>query len=479
MPKNILFLMTDEHRWDSMGYMDHPVLGTCTPNFDRLALEGAVFTHCYSPNPLCMPARNAIHAGLYTFQTGQMDNVGDWPMCFPTFTQALQKLGYRTALTGKIHAHECVGQDMDLTDKVWDDEVRALGFDDVVQTAGKTMAYNVQDSYTHYLQDHGLLYAYLEDIVERDEAARAGRKPWWPSILADEHYIDNYIGRKAVEWFESYDDDRPFFHMVSFCSPHTCFDAYQRALDDINFEQVRPPVANDNPEFYRDMRANYAAMIHIVDENVGRILEVLESRGWLEDTLIVFTADHGAMLGDLGKHSKTYWEDGSVRVPMLVRYKPWTGQRIVSDALVSCHDVPATILDFAAGEDRSQEYLPGCTSVSLRPFLTGAVDRVREAVYSENGGQFSRPWRMVDNGSHRYVWFTDTGEELLFDRRSDPHCLRNTASQPGMESVVDQMRRHLLDIHLSNPTPKTGRAGYSPHAPHTCDPARLLKFKPK
>jgi arylsulfatase len=471
--KNILFIMTDEHRWDSMGYMDHPVLSTCTPNFDGLAAEGAVFTHCYSPNPLCMPARNAIHTGLYTFQSGQMDNVGDWPMYFPTFTQALQKLGYHTALTGKIHAHEGVGYNIDLTDKVWDDEIRALGFDDVVQVAGKTMDFFVEDFYTHYLQDLGLLYAYREDIVNRVEAGR-GRSRWWPSILPEEHYIDNYIGRRAMEWFENYDGEKPFFHMVSFCSPHPSFDAYQSALDRIDAEQVVLPTANDRPEFYREMIANYAAQIHIVDENVGRILAVLESRGWLEDTLIMFTADHGAMLGDLGRHSKCQWEDPSVRVPMLVRYRPWTGPRVVSETLVSDHDVAATVLDFAAGEDRSREFLPGCSSVSLKPFLTGASDRVRDVAYSENGGQFMRPWRMLDNGSYKYVCLRDSGEELLFNMRSDPHCLENVASQPKMRPIVEDLRKRMLDIHLDHPSPKTGRAAYSPLVPHSISREKLV-----
>ena len=99
---NILFIMTDQHRWDYMGYMGQPTMRGLTPHFDRLASEGAAFTRCYSVNPLCMPARNAVHTGLYTFQSGQMDNVGDWPMNVPTFTQALQKLGYHTSLTGKL-----------------------------------------------------------------------------------------------------------------------------------------------------------------------------------------------------------------------------------------------------------------------------------------------------------------------------------------------------------------------------------------
>ena len=474
MPKkNILFIMTDEHRWDYMGYMDHPVMAGLTPNFDRLAREGTVFIQCYSPNPLCMPARNAIHTGLYTFQSGQMNNVGDWPMHLPTFTQALQRLGYHTALTGKIHAHEAVGYDIDLTDPVWDDQLHALGFDDVTQVAGKTMAFFTDDHYTHYLAERGLLRAYREDIVDRVEAGARGEPAWWPSILAEEHYIDNYIGRMAVEWFQDYEGERPFCHMVSFCSPHPSYDAYQSALDNVDAEAVPLPVANERAEHYREMIANYAAQIHIVDQNVGRLIQVLEERGWLDDTLIVFTADHGEMLGDSAKHAKCWWEDASVRVPMIVRCKQWADGGTISGAVVSCHDVTATMLDYATGGGSVESLLPQCSSASLGPLLRGAVDTTREVVYSENGGQFMRPWRMVDDGRLKYVWLLDTDEELLFDKRDDPHCLQNIVGQPGSEKTTARLRREMLRVHLDHPTPKAGRAAYSPLVPHKISRERL------
>ena len=472
MPQpNILLLMTDEHRWDTMGYMGCPALRT--PNLDRLAGEGAIFTQCYSPNPLCMPARNALHTGLYTFQSGQMDNVGDWPLGLPTFTQALQRLGYHTALTGKIHVHEGVGYDIDLTDARWDGEIRALGFDDVLQVAGKTMDFFVDDAYTHYLQEHGLLYAYREDIVRRTESARGDGA--WPSILPEEHYIDNYIGRNAVEWFSHYTRERPWFHMVSFCSPHPCYDAYRSMLDRVDAGQVRLPANNPDAELYRQTVANYVAQIQIVDDNVGRIVQALAARGWLDDTLILFVADHGEMLGDQGRWSKCYWEDASTRVPLFLRYRPWTGPRRVEETLVSVHDVAATIIHAAAGEDRGRrELLAGVAAPSrCSPFSPGATDHVRRVAYSENGGQFFRPWRMVDDGRYKYVWLNETGEELLFDKAVDPHCLADVAGEPGNAEVMQRLRREMLRVHVEHPAPKTGRAAYSPRVPHRITRERL------
>jgi arylsulfatase len=471
--KNVVLITTDQHRWDYLGARRQPILQGLTPNLDRLVQEGALFDHCYSPNPLCMPARHAMQTGLYTFQSGQMNNVGDWPLDFPTFPQVLRRHGYRTALTGKLHAHEAVGYDIDLTDKVWDDEIHALGFDDVVQTAGKSMAFFTEDAYTHYLADHGLLYAYREDIVKRQEASESGAPTAWPSILPEEHYVDNFIGQHAVDWLRAYDDEAPFLHVVSFCSPHPPFDAPQRAVDAVDPDRAVLPADAAAPERLRAAIVNYAAQIHAVDENIGKILDVLEARGWLNDTLILFTADHGEMLGDAGRWGKCGWLDSSVRVPLIARCPAWTGARRVTKTIVSCHDVAPTILDFALGPDIARDALPGSSAVSLKPFLTGAATAVRDLVYSENGGQFGRPWRMIDDGTYRYVWLLDTDEELLFGRAEDHLCQVNLAVSTSASLVLDRLRKEMLRIHVAHPTPKSGRAAYSPATDHRVTRDRL------
>lgn len=473
MAKNVVLITTDQHRWDYLGGMGQPILQGLTPNLDRLANEGALFERCYSPNPLCMPARHAMQSGLYTFQSGQMNNVGDWPMDFPTFPQVLRQHGYRTALTGKLHAHEAVGYDIDLTDKVWDDEIHALGFDDVFQTAGKSMAFFTEDAYTHHLTDHGLLCAYREDIVKRQEANVVGAPTAWPSILPNEHYVDNVIGQHAVDWLRAYDDEAPFVHVISFCSPHPPFDAPSRAINAVDPDRAVLPVDVAEPEPLRAAMVNYAAQIHLVDENIGKVLEVLEARGWLDDTLILFTADHGEMLGDAGRWGKCGWLDSSVRVPLIARCPAWTETRRVTETMASCHDIAPTILDFALEPETVRDALPGCSAVSLKPFLIGAATTVRDVVYSENGGQFGRPWRMVDDGTWRYVWFLDTDEELLFDRTEDPGCHANLATLASVSSILSRLRKEMLRIHVAHPTPKTGRAAYSPATAHRVTRERL------
>ncbi len=474
---NILFIMTDEQRWDYAGYMGQPALAT--PNLDRLAEHGIAFTRCYSANPVCMPARCSIHTGLYSFQTGQMDNRGDWPLDLPTFTQALQQVGYHTALTGKLHAHEAIGRAPDLTQGEWAQEVRALGFDDVCQVAGKGMAFFADDDYTHHLDARGLLDRYREYMVEITEGKVL---PGTPAPLPEEDYADNFIGRVACDWLQKYRGEEPFFHMVSFCSPHPHFDAYQRALDRIDLHQVALPVEGEvdtssarfreDPAKYREtwrrLRASYLAMIEIVDENIGRLLQTLETRGFLKNTLILFTSDHGTMLGDLGKGAKCWWEDPSVRVPLIAYYQPWEGRRPrAEDTLVSNHDVTATMLHAAAGEDCAGRWLPGCSSRSLLPFITGEKWSVRQFIYSETGPQFGPAWRMVDNGSYKYVYRLDSRQDLLFDLRRDPHCLRNLAGEGNYQAALRALQETMLKLLASHPAPKRGKAAFTPGVPHS------------
>jgi len=475
---NILFLMTDEQRWDCVGYMDPPV--SLTPNLDRLAAAGVTFPRCYSPNPVCMPARCSIHTGLYACQTGQMDNRGDWPMETPTFTQALQKLGYHTALTGKIHAHEGVGEAPDQTGPPWIDELHGLGFDDVCQAAGKGMAFLAEDHYTYYLHERGLLDAMREDMVLRNEGKRPGSGP---TPLPDEDFIDSFIGRRAIEWQENYADEKPFFHMVSFCGPHPPFDVYQSARDRVPLDKVPLPVEGPDlpdgydPEAWRRSRASYLANICIIDDNMGRLFEAMQRKGQLDNTLVVFTSDHGTMLGDLGKYAKCHWEDPSVRVPLMVYYRPWQHlARRADQTMVSSHDVAATMIDFAAGKACASEYLPGCSSRSLLPFVEGKTDRVRDVVYSEQGQQFVAPWRMVDNGQYKYVYLLDDDKDLLFDMREDPHCLNDVASDPAYATALNDMKGEMLRILIEHPTPKTGKAARSLNVPHAINRDFLRPF---
>jgi arylsulfatase A-like enzyme len=186
------------------------------------------------------------------------------------------------------------------------------------------------------------------------------------------------------------------------------------------------------------------------------------------------------MLGDSGAWSKCYWEDASVRVPAFLRCPEWTAGGRLSAAPISCHDVTATILDYAMGAapadgEAVRRWLPEASSVSLRPLATGQRDRVRDAAYSENGGQFRPPWCMVDDGRFKYVRPLDTGDELLYDKENDPNCLQDVAGQVAPQ-IIERLRESMLAVHLQHPSPKRGRAAYSPLVPHAITRERLERY---
>lgn len=134
------------------------------------------------------------------------------------------------------------------------------------------------------------------------------------------------------------------------------------------------------------------------------------------------------------------------------------------------------MLDWATGMNEPQYYLPGCSAVSVGPFLRGESERVRDVVFSENGGQFERPWRMIDDGRWKYVRLLDTHEELLFDKRQDPHCLCNVISEAAHTQTVERLRESLLRVYEEHPSPKAGRAAYSPLTPHRITRERLERY---
>ncbi len=409
---HILFITDDQHRYDFLEMTgNYPVR---TPHLARLAAEGVWHRHAYSTCPLCIPARASLHTGLYGHQHGLTTNMGDWPPQLPTLPRALQEHGYHTAAIGKLHAFEGVPEHLDLT--TVRDDVMAFGYHELHEVSGKVLAYYLDCEWTHHMRRKGLLDAY-----------RAAQSDGAPFAFDEADYQDVYIADHVVEWLERYDDDRPFFLWAGLVSPHPPFDAPARWLPP---EAVPPPLDNPDPEAWREQRALYAGMVNLVDAQMGRMLEVLERRGMLDDTLVLFVSDHGEMLGDHGLGGKCYPHDPSTRVPLLARYPALIPAGMVSDALVEITDLPATVLQVALGVASPQPFLPGSPGLSLAPHWQGEPGR-REFVYSEDGGHFCPPFQMVRTREWKYVYYPRDGSETLFDMRDDADECRNRAADPA------------------------------------------------
>jgi len=476
MPHNILFLMTDQHRTDHVSFLPERKLET--PNLDRLA--GSVgFGNCVSVNPICTPARTALLTGKYTHQIGMLSMSGDLSLQHPTYFRALQGAGYHTAGVGKFHwlqgwpwgaprggGHDLVGLKP---------RMQEFGLDYVWEAAGKQLALKNHCDYCAHLEGKGLLEKYRDHIQSRgpnsmipDQTSFSGEP--WP--FDEEDYVDNLTGEKIIEAIRNRPKDRPFCLFGSFCGPHKPYDPPASVLEQLPLEEVddfiqaeEPLPARTKERLYR-LRRGYRAMIRTVDIQVGRILETLEEEGLLDSTVILFTADHGEMLGDHGRMSKMQPWRQSVTVPTAIRH-PHYLNRSVNTCPVEITDLTATMLD-VAGLDPSEALSKPWPAFhdrvpcrSLMPVVRGESDRVRDFAFSECNNW----WQMVQTDEWKYIryldWAKQVGkQESLFSVIEDPRELDDRAEDPSMAGTLAGLREQLDSLLDETPPAQLQWAPY-------------------
>ena len=462
---NIILIMPDQHRADALGCAGNPVV--TSPNIDRLASEGVMFRQAYSQSPLCQPARASLLTGRYPHQHGCVVNRVTFPSpSEPNFLTSLQEAGYHTASVGKIH----IGVTPPGADRR--EYVSSYGIEDLNEVFGK-MAYLKADSaYTDLLADAGVLEEFRADLRARiakmaidephtylthAEVEGVERKePWFagPAPVPEELFIDNYVGDLAVDWLRRYDREEPFFFWIGFCGPHDPHDApasyadpYLERWDELPVGSLKPPEPTPSERYnqkldyfarysgtgemsandVRRLRAYYYGNVTLIDDRIGDILHVLEERGLLDDTWIIFTSDHGDMLGDHQLLAKVVMYEGALRVPLIVRPPGGMEGRVVDD-LVELGDAGATIVE-AAG----LEAVPFSVARSLAPYVKGDEADARDAVFVEVA-DFSG----VVTDRHMYVVERETRTPcVLFDHVADPDEDHNlVGADPGLEAEL-------------------------------------------
>ena len=283
---NILFLMTDQQRWDALSASGDWVK---TPALDRIAAEGVCFTQCVTTTPICMPARLTLATGRYPHNNAVWSN-GRYtmPANADNWMREIKKLGYRTSLFGKTHLHP-YGR-TDLRDK--EDLLHAYGLDDVNEIGGPHACANGMSNLGAIWKEKGLLKACQDDFKER-----FSNKPWVarPSVIPLEYYADVYVGQQAKQYLADYNRDEPWFCWVSFGGPHEPWDAPEPYAS--MYDPARMPApATDEEEVPRPrgqidrmrenkracpdfddgdvgaMRANYAGNVSLIDDQIGEIL---------------------------------------------------------------------------------------------------------------------------------------------------------------------------------------------------------------
>ena len=441
---NILFLMTDQHRWDALGCVAGWVQ---TPHLDRLASEGVRFTGCIATSPECIPARVSLASGLYPHNTGVWDNIAyTLPAGTPTWMRAIQAGGYRTSFFGKSHWHPHRG---DIRSR--ENLMKEYGFDDVNEVPGPRTSMHCLSHMTAGWQAKGLWDEFKRDLTERIQT-----NPFLvrPSTLPLQEYYDVYVGQQAVDYLQKYQRDQPWFCWVSFPGPHAPWDApepYASMYDPAAMPLPIPPTSDQDKTAssnvlrrrtkatglavwdIQQMRANYAGKVSLIDDQVGQIVETVQHRRELDRTIIIFTSDHGEMNGDHGLIYKSNFYRSAVSVPLLIRLPGPMGDAVAGKTcsnLVESFDIGPTLVDLVGGKLAFQQF-----GRSLVPYLRSGADKGRSVAISEFLGEImimDHVWKAAIN--------PDGTVYQLFQVQDDPDELTNLAGRPEVAEVETELR---------------------------------------
>ncbi len=432
---NILFLFSDQHRWDWTPA--NPDIPVPMPHLEALAARGLTVERAYCAAPVCGPSRACLAFGREYDDCGVPSNRVSLPLDRETFYGRLRDAGYHSLACGKLDL--AAGALYAIIEKPVDPDqpvglgldgrrfTEQWGFTDAINNAGKgagaliylTDPVGPKDSYYAYLEglDPAQGRVCAEDMVERrspETVQQWGKTHLSP--LGEAAYLDNWIGDNGMSLLDGVPGGEPWFLIVNFAGPHPPMDITPRMErlyrgPDRVIDGFPQPRGYDGPwdaDHHIRIRQNYAAMIENIDRWIGRFVERLEERGELDNTIIVYSSDHGEMLGDRSRWGKQLPFDASSRVPLVIA-GPGVAPGRSTDAMVSLIDLTATFLD--VGEAATPEDMDG---ISLRPLLAGETDGHRGYMLS---GLYD--WRMVYDGRYKLITGFE-GKELLYDLENDP-----------------------------------------------------------
>ena len=363
---NIVLIFSGQHRGDAPSCARNPAVRT--PNLDDLAAEGVIFRSCNTRPPLCMPARASLITGMYVNEHGAWGNRTVADHHGPSHVRNIRDAGYGTAVIGKTHFRLHQADDGNTRDHAsglndWGDEF-ALETKDTIPSATHRCYY------TDSMAEQGKLQVF-EDCSRNFRLGQSSGflRPWEhaPNLLEEDEHIDIYIANTASEWMRRYADDRPFYLQVCLMGPHPPFDAparYRDMFEPQGMPQVtmEPPAEPVSPQIRkmfarrglkdmtesqsRTMTSHYYAKVAFDDHAIGIVLRTLREMGLMDITWIVYTSDHGEMLGDHWLCQKSTFYEGALNVPSIVRppggTEPW-----IARGLTDHYDISTTLLDVA------------------------------------------------------------------------------------------------------------------------------------
>lgn len=460
---NVLLIYTDQQRWDSLRCYGNEL--AYTPNLDLLAERGALFEKHFIQNPVCMPSRMSMLTGRYCSSTGVGWNGPSLPDGLMPVNKLLKPYGYHTAQIGKLHFDPHAKRDhRDPTD--------TYGFDTFI-LSDEPGCYD--DAYTKWVE---MKNPAMVDMVRtsippeayhygQPEYSTQPRNTHEPFLFEGEEGCthSDFVTDQTIQFIRDHKDDR-FFAIAGFYAPHTPVNPPKRFVELYEQSEMPLPVLGESEVFqdflqgvgeeeWREIVMYYLALVSHVDDCVGKILDELDEHGLTEETLIIFTADHGEYLGDHGRIQKGMpGHDCITRVPLLMSYPAKITPGSMMPQLVESVDIVPTILDICGVQ--TPGYVQGRSVVHLfdNPGESHRDDVFTEAFYY-NGGREGT----VRTRFHKYYCASD-GRELLYDMTDDPNELTDQSGNPEYSKVLADMRKRLIlriqEAAYNGPKPEAG-----------------------
>ena len=457
---NVLIVYTDQQRWDTIRAAGNELVHT--PNLDSLAERGVLFENAFCNNPVCMPSRHSMLSGQYPSALGSTCNGIEMCEDVETLPTLLKPYGYHTANIGKLHFKNHSNRDHREPHPTY-------GFDTLI-LSDEPGCYD--DAYIKWVEQHDPAQV-VKCRCEPPPAANMGNPHGCPPRGTQDPYVfqgEEHLSHTAFVAEESSHcirrhRDEPFALIAGFYAPHAPINPPQRFVDMYDVDAMPDPAIGDEMPFHRILdvslaqwrkaKAYYYALVSHIDDQIGRILSALDECDLRDNTLIVFTADHGEHLGDhgLGGKGAPGW-DSCTHVPLLVSLPECIAAGRTHSELIEAVDILPTLLDYCGVQAP-----PAAQGHSFRPLIEGKDYTPRTSAFCEHRIPFGPSWKVVRTHTHKYC-ANQNGRELLYDLMADPKELFSVAADAAYADALDDMRHELtrrwFDVEMQYPL-RTGR----------------------
>ena len=450
---NIILIMTDQLRGDCLGYAGHPDVKT--PYLDTLASKGTVFDHAYSACPSCIAARAALHTGMEQSHHGRVGYEDNIPWHYPhTMAGELSKAGYYTQCVGKMHVHPLRNYLGFHNVELHDGYLHCARYASVPYHQSQLVA----DDYFYWLkQELGISTDVTDTGIDCNSYLT---RPW---IYAEKYHPTNWVTDRSLDFLRRRDPEKPFFLMASYLRPHPPFDAPECYFNLYNGKNLCPPFIgnweNDeylidegrifdsktgpaDKELIRQAQVGYYACITHLDHQIGRLIMALIEQELYDDSVIIFTSDHGEELCDHYMFRKSRPYEGSCHIPMLI----YAGKNVLPEyqrhstchSVVELRDIMPTLLSIA-----NADIPDSVDGISLLPLMKDPGHSIRPLLHGEHSyGIFSNHW--IVSETDKFIWHCETGKEQYFNLKEDPHELLDLINVPCYQERIQELKNYLI-----------------------------------